>query len=166
MLRVLHRSGGPAVNRVVVLLCLLLSAGCGSSSPAPSAGGPTPTGTPTVSAAPAWTPDPVPSFGTPEAAMRYLADAWNRLDLEALMHVTDPSAREELNAMHREATDLRLHRCLRQEAGDYLCTFTHGFPPGYQHRGTVGTAGFRVGPVRRSGWYMTVYEYCGDGAGG
>ena len=94
--------------------------------------------------------------------MRYLADAWNRLDLEALMHVTDPSARGELIAMHREATDLRLDHCSPNEGlGDYECYFTHDYPKGYQGKTRNGTAEFTVGPARRSGWYMTAFESCG-----
>lgn len=60
-----------------------------------------------------------PHFGSPEDAMRYLADAWNRNDLVSLKHVTDPSARDELNAMHGVATNLRLNHCTKNEpAGD------------------------------------------------
>ena len=98
--------------------------------------------------------------------MRYLASAWNRGDLVELKHVTDPAARQQLLDMHREAADLKLEKCVRQERGDYECTFTHGFPIGYKHTSAVGRAGFLVGPARRSGWYMTVYEYCGEGDGG
>jgi hypothetical protein len=93
--------------------------------------------------------------------MRYLANAWNAGDEDALRHVTDPSARDRLNDMHREAMNLRLTRCDKQPEGDYLCTFAHDYPIGYQGEGTQGTALFRAGPVRRGGWYMTAYEHCG-----
>jgi hypothetical protein len=138
------------------ILVLALTAACGGGSTSASLGS-SPTPEPTASP----TPAPIPSFGTPEAAMRYLASAWNRGDLTELKHVTDPAARQQLLDMHREAADLKLEKCVRQEAGDYECTFTHGFPIGYKHTTAVGHAGFLVGPARRSGWYMTVYEYCG-----
>jgi hypothetical protein len=99
--------------------------------------------------------------------MRYLATAWNSGSITDLKHVTDPSARSQLVAMHSEATNLQLESCTRNEARqDYDCTFTHDFPPGYPHTHAVGKAGFVVGPADRPGWYMTVFEYCGDGDGG
>jgi hypothetical protein len=139
-------------------LAVALAAACGGATSSVSSA---PTATPTETPAATRTPTPVPSFGTPEAAMRYLASAWNRGDLVELKHVTDPAAREQLLGMHREAADLRLESCARRGQGDYECTFTHGFPIGYKHTTAVGHAGFLVGPARRSGWYMTVYEYCG-----
>src|SRR5205823_5611226 len=68
----------------------------------------------------------LPHFDTPEAAMRYLTDAWNRKDADALRHVTNPGARDELDAMHAEAVNLRLDECYpRPGHGDYECTFIH-----------------------------------------
>jgi hypothetical protein len=94
--------------------------------------------------------------------MRYLADAWNRNDVAALKHVTDPSARYELDAMHSEATNLRLDRCeFQKQRGDYECFFKHDFPKGYTGTERRGVAQFTVGPARRPGWYMTVFESCG-----
>ena len=106
-----------------------------------------------------------PHFGSPEDAMRYLADAWNRNDLVSLMHVTDPSARDQLNSMHGVATNLRLDHCTRTPAGDYNCYFDHDYPP---HASTTmvmadmqtGHAMFLVGPADTPGWYMTVFERC------
>jgi hypothetical protein len=43
-------------------------------------------------------------FATPEAAMRYLAGAYNRNDLAAPMHVTTPAARHHLLATRADAT--------------------------------------------------------------
>lgn len=94
--------------------------------------------------------------------MTYLAAAWNRNDLVSLKHVTDPNARDALDAMHSEATDLRLDHCApRKGLGDYECYFTHDFPKGYKSKTGHGTAEFTVGPARRSGWYMTVFVDCG-----
>ena len=106
-----------------------------------------------------------PHFGSPEDAMTYLADAWNHDDLVSLKHVTDPSARDELNAMHSVAENLTLDRCEANEAGDYTCYFDHDYPP---HASTTmqmedlehGHAVFLVGPADTPGWYMTVFESC------
>jgi hypothetical protein len=107
-----------------------------------------------------------PHFGSPEDAMRYLADAWNRDDLTDLKHVTDPSARGALDDMHEVAVNLRLNHCERnEERGDYTCYFDHDYPP---HASTtlkmedpvMGHAVFTVGPAATPGWYMTVLESC------
>jgi hypothetical protein len=95
--------------------------------------------------------------------MTYLAAAWNRMDMTALKHVTDPQARQLLIDMYREAADLKLHHCSpREHMGDYECFFTHGFPKGYQTKSKLGSAEFTVGPADRPGWYMTVFVDCGD----
>lgn len=124
---------------------------------------PTPTATPTPTA-------PAVHFDTPEAAMRYLADAYNRHDLAALKKVTNPAARDALEGIRDEAVNLRLESCERQDAGDYLCEFRHEYPAGYTedhesgdegHEDGYGHAGFIVAPADAPGWYMTVLEYCG-----
>jgi hypothetical protein len=97
--------------------------------------------------------------------MRYLAVAWNAKDLTSLKHVTDPSARVELDDMHSVAVNLRLDRCERNPAGDYTCYFDHDYPA---HASTTmamgdpmeGHAVFLVGPADDPGWYMTVFESC------
>jgi hypothetical protein len=94
--------------------------------------------------------------------MRYLASAWNRRDLVSLKHFTDPNARAELDAMHSEATNLKLDRCEENKArGDYECFFTHDYPASYKTTKKSGTAEFTVGPADRPGWYMTVFVDCG-----
>jgi hypothetical protein len=94
--------------------------------------------------------------------MVYLASAWNRGDLVELKHVTDPAARDQLNLMHREATNLKLDHCSKNaDAGDYECIFRHDYPAGYTGSRTKGTAEFLVGPADRPGWYMTFFEGCG-----
>src|SRR4051794_35545422 len=122
--------------RLLVLLCLLAAA-CGGQSgtvttvaaPAtPSAvASPTPSPSPVPTASPIPPKDAGPHFETPEAAMRYLATAWNRMDMPALKHVTDPQARQLLIDMYREAADLKLDHCSPRKAfGDFECYFTHG----------------------------------------
>ncbi|HUR12868.1 MAG TPA: hypothetical protein VM097_00095 [Mycobacteriales bacterium] len=154
------------MRRVLALVVLALAAACGSSSPE-TLSAPTPSVSPTGSP----TPAPIPSFTTPEAAMSYLADAWNRHDLVSLKRVTTPSAREALESMRVEAVNLQLDHCeYNKYRKDYGCSFTHDFPSGYSGRDhgigyrqtdKPGTALFTVGPARRSGWYMTVLEECG-----
>jgi hypothetical protein len=155
---------------VAVLPVLTLAAGCGSGKAPATLAGPSPTTTPVVfpsdAPIPTYTPKAPalkgPHFDTPEVAMRYLADAWNRHDLVSLKHVTDPQARGALEDMRSEATDLRLDHCTFTKArGDYECYFTHGFPRGYKSQGPVGTAEFTVGPADRPGWYMTYFVDCG-----
>jgi hypothetical protein len=99
-------------------------------------------------------------FATPEAAMRYLAAAWNRNDKVALWHVTTPDGRDALDAMHNEAINLRLQKCTRNPAGDYTCEFTHDYPAS-MHKNGIGHATFIAGPAREHGWYMTVFVGCG-----
>ena len=122
------------------------------------------TPSPTMTPRPSPTP-PVASavhFNTPEAAMRYLASAWNRNDLVQLKHVTDPNARAELDLMHEEAANLKFDHCTFTKArGDFECFFTHGFPKGYKSKGPVGTAEFTVSPATKPGWYMTYFIACG-----
>jgi hypothetical protein len=110
-------------------------------------------------------PTPVPAprqlhFATPEAAMRYLASAYNRNDLTALKHVTTPEARNNLLFMRPTADNLRLVGCtVNAGRGDYLCGFTHGFPAATHQAGT-GHAHFTAAPADKVGWYMTVLNDC------
>jgi hypothetical protein len=101
-----------------------------------------------------------PHFNTPEAAMTYLASAWNRNDLGELCQVTNPNARLLLLGMHREAVNLRLARCDRVEVGRYVCVFKHDYPRRMHKKGT-GKAFLDVASADIPGWYMTVYEGCG-----
>ena len=99
-------------------------------------------------------------FATPQAAMGYLAAAYNRNDLAALKHVTTPQARNNLLFMRPNADNLQLAGCTRNAArGDYLCGFTHGFPAATHQAGT-GHAHFTAAPADKIGWYMTVLNDC------
>jgi len=103
---------------------------------------------------------PTVHFDTPEAAMSYLAAAWNRNDLAALCQVTNPNARFELNDMHREAVNLRLKSCDQFKVGYYNCTFIHDYPP-RMHKSGTGRAWLVAAAADNPGWYMTIYEGCG-----
>jgi hypothetical protein len=97
-------------------------------------------------------------FPTVEAAMSYLASAYNRHDTDDLRHVTTPEAREQLDGMRDIAPELRLKSCTWGEDGYYECTFTHTYPKGAKGSGTMWVS---VAPAAKPGWYMTVVEGCG-----
>jgi hypothetical protein len=101
-----------------------------------------------------------PHFDTPEAAMTYLASAWNRDDLADLCQVTNPNARLLLLEMHREAVNLRLAHCDKVGVGQYTCQFSHDYPK-KMHKKGIGHATLDVAAADVPGWYMTVYEGCG-----
>jgi hypothetical protein len=115
---------------------------------------------PTVPTQPKVDPPRTLRFATPEGAMRYLAAAYNRHDVTALKHVTNPVARQSLDAMRAMAENLRLVGCERNaERGDYLCEFTHDYPASAHLKGR-GSAHFTAAPADRVGWYMTVLNDC------
>jgi hypothetical protein len=99
-------------------------------------------------------------FYTPEAAMTYLASAWNRNDLAQLCQVTNPNARFLLNNMHQEAVNLRLVSCRNTDVGMYQCIFRHDYPKKMHKKGT-GRTWLDVGAADNPGYYMTVFEGCG-----
>ena len=105
------------------------------------------------------TPKPGVHFATPDAAMRYLAAAYNRNDLPALKKVTNEPARAALLELRQEATNLQLTGCSPQPRGDYVCSFRHDFPE-HRHRVGHGQATFLAAPADKPGWYMTVLLDC------
>jgi hypothetical protein len=103
----------------------------------------------------------VPHFATPQGAMRYLASAYNRIDMVQLKHVTTPQGRAALLGMRPHAVNLQLLGCKANSGrGDYDCTFSHDFPAAMHKPGKGGSAVFTVAPADRVGWYMTVLESC------
>jgi len=128
-----------------------------SSSPSAPAATPytPPATTPTVR------PTPAPlHFDSPEAAMRYLAAAYDRGDLEALRPVTTPGSRADLWMMRSEAVNLQLDRCTSDHHGGYLCEFTHDYPKSLHMKGH-GSSTMAVLPAARPGWYMSGLLDCG-----
>lgn len=99
-------------------------------------------------------------FDTPQAAMTYLASAWNRDDLAALCQVTNPNARILLNDMHQEAVNLQLKKCERVDVGLYSCTFTHDYPKQMHAKGH-GKTWLEVAAADNPGWYLLDYVGCG-----
>jgi hypothetical protein len=129
--------------------------GLATAPPTPTEQAPTPS---TVSR-PAARPAQIAHFTTPQAAMRYLAAAYNRNDVAALKKVTNTSARSALTAMRQEAVNLQLESCSRRRTGDYTCDFRHDFPD--HKRSRHGHATFLAAPADRPGWYMSVLVDCG-----
>jgi hypothetical protein len=99
-------------------------------------------------------------FYTPEAAMTFLASAWNRNDLAELCQVTNPNARFLLNDMHNEAVNLQLIKCRNTGVGTYQCVFRHDYPK-KMHKNGTGRTWLDVGAADNPGYYMTVFEGCG-----
>jgi hypothetical protein len=109
-----------------------------------------------------------PHFDTPQAAMAYLASAWNTNNVQELDYVTDPAGREQMDSMATLMVNLQFKSCTQNPAGDYTCYFTHdiatsssattypnplNFPP--------GEAVFTVAPAQTPGWYLTEVIHCG-----
>lgn len=101
-------------------------------------------------------------FNTPQAAMRYLAHAYNHHDRAQLHAVTTPTAFRQLMAMRSEAVNLRLLSCVPSGSGrgDYVCTFRHDYPASL-HRSGHGSSRFLVAPALNPGWYMYKLLDCG-----
>ncbi len=102
-------------------------------------------------------------FRTPEAAMRYLAAAWNCSDMAALRHVTNANSRAQLQSMTAEAVNLHFTKCTdygRPGHHMYGCTFSHDYPKGVAHEDPApdgrGRAYLDVYPARTPGFYATV----------
>ena len=100
-----------------------------------------------------------PHFDTPQAAMTYLAAAYNSDDITALHHVTEPRAFSRLMRMRSDAVNLRLESCTANPRGDYTCYFRHDFPAS-EHKPGHGEAVFISAPALNPGWYMYQFQSC------
>src|SRR5215471_2374273 len=100
-----------------------------------------------------------PHFDTPQAAMIYLAHAYNAWDVTALHQVTEPRAFARLMDMRSDAFDLRLKYCTPNPRGDFTCYFRHDFPAS-EHKAGHGQAVFIAAPALNPGWYMYQFESC------
>jgi hypothetical protein len=175
---------GPALRRLAMLaaaaFAAALATGCASHTPSaqvaatprPPAAAPQPvpaTHRPAAepAAAPASSAPPPaaapgsigPHFDTPQAAMIYLADAYNAGDLTALHHVTEPRAFSRLMSMRSDAINLRLKYCTPNPRGDFTCYFRHDFPAS-EHKTGHGQAVFIAAPALNPGWYMYQFQSC------
>jgi hypothetical protein len=123
-------------------------------APTPSASRPVPTASPatgsTGSTSAAYTG---PHFTTPQAAMTYLAAAYNSDDATAMHAVTDAQAFTSLQAMRLSGVDLQLVSCTPRQQGDYVCTVRYsglGSSSNSEHRAAMLIAA----PALNPGWYM------------
>lgn len=142
-------------------------------SGSPSAGGGAPcsltrTGTSQVPVAQVCSATGAPHFDTPQAAMAYLANAWNAGNVEQIDYVTDPTGREQLDSMANMLVNLRFERCAANPGGDYTCFFSHDIVPSsspttYPNPMNYppGEAVFTAAPAATPGWYLTEVIHCG-----
>lgn len=100
-----------------------------------------------------------PHFDTPQAAMTYLAHAYNTWDVTALHYVTEPRAFARLMEMRSDAFNLRLKYCTANPRGDFTCYFRHDFPVS-EHKTGYGQAVFIAAPALTPGWYMYQFQTC------
>lgn len=102
-----------------------------------------------------------PHFATPQAAMRFLAAAYNHHNAPELHWVTTPASYARLKGMRSEAVNLQLRYCtLNRRRGDYTCHFRHDYPPSL-HKTGHGAATFIAAPALTPGWYMYTFVGCG-----
>lgn len=109
-----------------------------------------------------------PHFDTPQAAMTYLASAWNAGNTRQIDYVTDPAGRDQLNSMASLLVNLRFKSCTANPAGDYTCYLMHDIVPStspttYPNPMNYppGEAVFTVAPASGPGWYLTQVVHCG-----
>jgi hypothetical protein len=109
-----------------------------------------------------------PHFDTPQAAMTYLASAWNAGNVQGIDYVTNPAGRAQMDSMAAEMVNLRFDYCTANPAGDDTCIFTHDVMPStspttYPNPGGYppGEAVFTVAPATGPGWYLTLVVHCG-----
>lgn len=109
-----------------------------------------------------------PHFDTPQAAMTYLAGAWNSNDVRQIDYVTSPAGRRQMDSMAAQMANLRFDHCTPNPAGDYTCYFQHDIAPStspttYPNPGNYppGEAVFTVAPAGGPGWYLTFVIHCG-----
>lgn len=128
---------------------------------APAATPTSPAATPTSPAQPSTAAprNTRPHFDTPQAAMIYLAHAYNAWDVTALHYVTEPRAFARLMDMRSDAFNLRLKYCTANPRGDFTCYFRHGFPVS-EHKTGYGQAVFTAAPALTPGWYMYQFQSC------
>jgi hypothetical protein len=109
-----------------------------------------------------------PHFDSPQAAMTYLASAWNAGNVKAIDYVTDPAGRQQMDSMASLMVNLQFKSCSENPAGDYTCYFSHDIahstsPTTYPNPGNYppGEAVFTVAPAGTPGWYLTNVIHCG-----
>jgi len=100
-----------------------------------------------------------PYFSTPQAAMTYLAHAYNTDNAADLHYVTTPAAFQNLKAIRSDMIDLRLRYCSATGRGDYDCYFSGDYPKHLHMKGHQA-AEYIAAPALRQGWYLYYYQGC------
>jgi hypothetical protein len=127
-------------------------------APAATAGRRAPAASPAAgTTSPAATGYTGPHFTTPQAAMTYMAAAYNNDDTTALHAVTGPQAFTSLQAMRSSDAGLRLTSCKPTPRGDYMCSFQYDYAGGHDPR--PRTAMVIAAPALNPGWYMYRFLY-------
>jgi hypothetical protein len=112
-----------------------------------------------------------PHFTTPDAAMRYLAAAYNSGNEVAIRHVTTPDSRTQFESERQWVQTFRFRDCTANGAPtwDYNCVLditanVPGVPPNID--ATTGLVvmdevALLVAPAARTGYYLESNEGCG-----
>jgi hypothetical protein len=98
-------------------------------------------------------------FSTPQAAMTYLAAAYNSDNVADLHYVTTPAAFANLMAIRSDMIHLRLRYCSATGRGDYDCYFSGDYPKHLHMKGHQA-AEYIAAPALRQGWYLYFYQGC------
>jgi hypothetical protein len=127
------------------------------AAPSPAASlAPAAPATPATPAAPAGSPAPAastgPHFATPQAAMAYLAAAYNSDDVAALHAVTNAQSFTSLQSMRTTDVNLKLTSCRPTGHGDDECTFRYTYVGEGQQ--AARNAMVTAAPALNPGWYM------------
>jgi hypothetical protein len=93
-----------------------------------------------------------PHFATPQAAMAYLATAYNSDDVAALHAVTNAQSFTSLQSMRTTDVNLKLTSCRATGHGDDECTFRYTYVGEGQH--AARNAMVTAAPALNPGWYM------------
>jgi hypothetical protein len=125
------------------------AAGRAPATPAPAA---SPTAAAPAAATSPATGSTGPHFATPQAAMAYLAAAYNSDDTAALHVVTNAQSFTSLQSMRTTDTNLRLTSCRPTGHGDDECTFRYTYVGEGQH--AARNAMVTAAPALNPGWYM------------
>jgi hypothetical protein len=112
-----------------------------------------------------------PHFATPDAAMRYLAAAYNSGNETAIRHVTTPDSRTQFEAERQWVKTFRFSDCTANGAPtwDYNCVLdiianVPGVSPNIDaNTGLVvmDEVALLVAPAARTGYYVEANEGCG-----
>jgi hypothetical protein len=128
------------------------AAGRAPATPAPAASPTAAAPAPATSPAGPATGSTGPHFATPQAAMAYLAAAYNSDDTAALHAVTNAQSFTSLQSMRTTDTNLRLTSCRPTGHGDDECTFRYTYVGEGQH--AARNAMVTAAPALNPGWYM------------